>query len=554
VRLIGPTEVLLEVELAAARQPDQIAWTRVVTGFAGHRWHCWQKHVKDQVTGMTWEEFKDEVGEQNPDLERDNGVFKPDKTYVLLQNVIEQQPDVFWTHRLTGFTGNRWQVWERFVRGKVLGITWNEFVNQAAERNPALEQDGWVFRRDKQYLLPQNTDRPRLTAMANTDVNGRFKFADVSTPGEYELLVEASDFRNFRKRLELNADEDIGVTLEAVVPIPMPVMPPDIIQARGGEFRLNGQPIRFIGVNIRGLAHYGDPDILGGHTHEGERDHQLDAARKMGARVVRVFLANRLRSPAEVANRLGLTLQKLAARDMYLIVAFTDVYSNTPFRVQGDDGFYTMHGRLNRNFFAGGYKQHYLPFVKDIVSRFKGHKHIFAWELGNELKVQEGANFFPDLFIEFARHVAQEIRKLDPVHLISTGIINTGNLAMGPEQAERLYRDPNLGFLTVHVYPDKEDDEVRRAPKEITFARRVGKPLIIEEIGFERPDRAKKTRAAMNRWFREMGAKGFMQWGFMATDHDNADGDREVGMDHVIHKDYGALEKVYQSQANNLEF
>lgn len=63
---------------------------------------------------------------------------------------------VSWTRPLTGFTGNRWQVWQQYVAGQVGGITWEQFKEDVLIYNPHLEADGYVFQAGKQYLLPQN--------------------------------------------------------------------------------------------------------------------------------------------------------------------------------------------------------------------------------------------------------------------------------------------------------------------------------------------------------------------------------------------------------------
>ena len=129
-----------------------------------------------------------------------------------------------------------------------------------------------------------------------------------------------------------------------------------------------------------------------------------------------------------------------------------------------------------------------------------------------------------------------------------------------PAQAElpvrkQLYSDPNLGFLTVHVYPDDVNSpEIPRADREMDLARAVGKPLIIEEIGFMRADRAAKIRAAMDKWFQQ-GAKGLMQWGFVALGHNNGDGDERHGMDNFSTghpKDFKALAQVFTERAQAL--
>ena len=36
-----------------------ISWSRSLTGFSGNRWQAWQQYVEGQVSGITWEQFKD---------------------------------------------------------------------------------------------------------------------------------------------------------------------------------------------------------------------------------------------------------------------------------------------------------------------------------------------------------------------------------------------------------------------------------------------------------------------------------------------------------------
>jgi hypothetical protein len=63
-----------------------VNWTRTVTGFSGNRWEAWQLYVENQVGGITWDQFKDDVLIYNPDLEADGYVFQAGKQYLLPQN------------------------------------------------------------------------------------------------------------------------------------------------------------------------------------------------------------------------------------------------------------------------------------------------------------------------------------------------------------------------------------------------------------------------------------------------------------------------------------
>jgi hypothetical protein len=155
VRLTGSKAALGHVAGAVVGgAPGKVSWTRPLTGLSSHRWNAWQQHVRDQVAGITWEEFKDQVLVHNPHLAVDGNIFQPQKQY----RFPEQAPSalVEWTRELTGFTGHRWAAWTQFVQGKVAGITWEEFRDEALARNPELAADGNVFQAQKRYKLPQN--------------------------------------------------------------------------------------------------------------------------------------------------------------------------------------------------------------------------------------------------------------------------------------------------------------------------------------------------------------------------------------------------------------
>ena len=64
--------------------------------------------------------------------------------------------DPTWTLQMTGFYGSRWDVWERFLVGRVSGIRWETFKEAVLVYNPQLEGDSYVFYPEKRYLLPMN--------------------------------------------------------------------------------------------------------------------------------------------------------------------------------------------------------------------------------------------------------------------------------------------------------------------------------------------------------------------------------------------------------------
>ena len=242
--------------------------------------------------------------------------------------------------------------------------------------------------------------------------------------------------------------------------------------------------------------------------------------------------------------------------EMYLVVALTNLYGDVGFNVPGDSGFgpqnkgaYTLragdHDLLDLDWFREGYKQHYLPFVQDILTTFKNEPTIMAWNIGNELKAEAAG----DLLVGFMHTVASKMRGWDPNHLITTGMISTRHAWLATSQfadwRPRLYDVPWLDFITNHAYhgdddpntsPEQENEAASREDDH-DLAVRFGKPCLIEEAGFKASgNRVDLYRREMDALLGGDGtrAAGYMPWGFMAGG-DNGDGDNALGVDQHEH-------------------
>lgn len=576
VRLVSPLDPLGSDPRAAVLNPGAVTWTRRISGYQGNAWNAWQKFVARETAGITWPEFRADAAQYNPSLAESDGVFLAENAYVIPENkplahARNPLPDVVWDRQLSGFDGTLWDCWRQFVQQKVIGLNWEQFQADFVARNPYVSETRGKLGADRQYQLPRSADHDRYYRLEYTDGRGRFGFEGL-LPGEYDAEVMADGYQAFRQRIMLDADADIVVELHPIT-IVVERGAEDFVDVKGTEFVLNGHPLRFIGVNLRGLVHYGDQAMLR-FSEPNDRLEQLQKASDMGARVVRVFLPS---DRAEVTTEVTITrLKELfqIMRDnrldhMRLIIALTNFYDDTPFAVQGDKPrYYTLIPRephlknrfklLNEEWFAGGYRDNYLPFVTRIVSEFSREPLIMAWEPGNELKVDDK----PDLLTDFMLVVAQHIRDLDGNHLITTGLTSTRTAHFqNDEQRRRLYGSEFIHFITNHAYNGTNEEDDSRLVHE------VNKPFIVEEAGFDMPVKAiidgdvqplpcvenmsRKACVAedMQKWF-ERGARGYLQWAFMAG-NDNNDGDEWSGMDHVLHgeTDWNELLRAYVDRA-----
>ena len=320
------------------------------------------------------------------------------------------------------------------------------------------------------------------------------------------------------------------------------------VRAVGNRFEIDGHEFKFVGFNIRGLAHYGFNDFLPLSTVV-QRTEVLAEAQAVGSKVIRIFLPFFTVRDAELVARLRIVLDNAVTYQQRVIVCLTDHFESVKLQhwsVYQDLPDYRTYlyldkhrnKVLNPDFYARLYRGPFLDYVRTVVTAFKNHPAVFAWELTNE-----GSNY-PDHngFINFCNAMAAEIRAIDPHHMITAGIVSIPVIQFkneaGNDEPARFYE--NLDFLTIHDY-----DPISAVDRDL--AKRLNKPFIIEEAGRPR-QRANFFRENMAFWFAN-DASGYMGWGFMPSSFDNQDGDINVGIDRVLHGDYAEVTRLWQDWA-----
>ncbi|MBN1476683.1 discoidin domain-containing protein [Candidatus Sumerlaeota bacterium] len=342
------------------------------------------------------------------------------------------------------------------------------------------------------------------------------------------------------------------MTLGHVLAAPLPQ-----VTTRGNEFVIGDQAFRFVGVNLRGIAHYGEGDVLI-YTVPAHRTENLDGVVAMGGQVIRIFapipspnLGPGLTTTEELIERLTVLLDQCEARGIYAIVALTDFYHASGFRVPGDDVYYTG-GYLNSAFFSGGYLVNYLPWVQAAVTALQDHSAVFAWEIGNELTAYTGG--VPEDIYPFVADVADEIQAIDTDTMVAFGGLSVQHLGVVPRdggQTLAMFDDPNIDFVTVHIYNDDFSGDVTDT---FAVAYAVDKPIIVEETGLDSSifsNRPATLATELASWMDTWEARGVMQWGFQTQTYDIGDGDGIFGMDpNFFAFDWDGMNATYLARAN----
>lgn len=159
----------------------------------------------------------------------------------------------------------------------------------------------------------------------------------------------------------------------------------------------------------------------------------------------------------------------------------------------------------------------FLNHVRNIVTRtnsltgrpYAEEPAIMAWQIGNEPRAFSQESKEP--FAQWIAETAALIKQLDTHHLVSVGSEGKIGCEQDIQLYTRLHADPNIDYLTIHIWPQnwgwvnrrevataKQKDLMRRQLDIVyretenyirlhaALARDMRKPLVIEEFGYPR--------------------------------------------------------------------
>ena len=148
--------------------------------------------------------------------------------------------------------------------------------------------------------------------------------------------------------------------------------------------------------------------------------------------------------------------------------------------------------------------------TRNIVSRtnrytgqpYSSSPAIMSWQIANEPRAFADDDATKQAFAEWISSQAALIKSIDPNHMVSTGSEgrhgSEGDIALW----ERIHSDPAIDYAIIHLWPynwgwvnetnleENVDIACNNATEYIMphseLARRMGKPLVLEEFGYPR--------------------------------------------------------------------
>ena len=306
------------------------------------------------------------------------------------------------------------------------------------------------------------------------------------------------------------------------------------VRHEGMALTIGGKPYHFVGANLW----YGA--ILASEGQGGDRKRlcaELDSLHALGLDNLRVLVGSDglpgrdkvsptlQQAPGQyndtILAGLDFLLSEMAKRGMHAVLYLNNAWEwsggygyyleqtgqgKTPLpNVEGYEAYCDYVAQFAANDSAHQLFYDYVRFIVTRTNRYTGRAYvddptIMAWQIGNEPRPfgepQYGA------FAQWLSEASALIRSLDGNHLISVG--GEGIVGCEGDTAlfERISADPNIDYITVHIWPttwqwarkDSCQVDVDLACQKsreymdahIAVARRLGKPIVIEEFGYPR--------------------------------------------------------------------
>ena len=221
-------------------------------------------------------------------------------------------------------------------------------------------------------------------------------------------------------------------------------------------FKIIGNKITKNNVDftIKGINYYPKNsawDTFGTSFNTNTISKDFDIIKNAKLNTVRIFIQYDDFGKAEIKqekmDKLKKILDLAATKNLFVIVTLFDFYSD-----------YTLENWTLTHRHA-----------EKIVSTFKDHKAILAWDLKNEPNL-DFENRDKSNVLNWLEHMISVVKENDPNHLVTIGWSNS---------TEATHLEKQVDFVSYHFYNAIEDLE-----KEIkTLEKITKKPIVIEEFG-----------------------------------------------------------------------
>jgi mannan endo-1,4-beta-mannosidase len=314
------------------------------------------------------------------------------------------------------------------------------------------------------------------------------------------------------------------------------------ISSKGTNLYLNGEQFQFTGINAYSIGGFD------GNAGCGGQEKDLDAffTQLRPNSVVRMWafqggITTNVKTKKTDWTGLDRVITAASRNGIKLLLVLSDQSGTC------DDGHWK-----DIAWYSGGYTKpvndlgngltplSFLDYTKLIVDRYKDSPDIAMWELVNEPEAadcrnQKGSACYSKqicneanatkVLRSFFDTVGGEVKKIDKNHLISSGVIGTGQCGASYENYKYIHQSPGIDVASYHDYGSDNvpmpGDKWNGLQKRLDQMKDIAKPIIVGEVGILAMNgsrdcmnlntRRDKLKAKMDAQFKA-GISGFMPW------------------------------------------
>ncbi len=268
---------------------------------------------------------------------------------------------------------------------------------------------------------------------------------------------------------------------------------PGFVQRVGEHLQLDGQPYTFVGTNVSYLA--------GPFFPETYTEEIVSFLASKGVQVIRVWV-----EPWCDLERVARLVDLAGKYNVRLILTLQNFFGN-------EDGYW----------FKEKYKTRDLPHIRNTVPCFADRPEVLMWELMNEptCPAQDANQACWDALYNWAQVTSQEVKRLDPNHLVSVGTYHAGFDSSAMEAFRRIHALDTIDVISVHYEAGKI------AQRELDIAHDLGKPIYLGEVymlAYDKDchllsedilDRRAQVIARDIEQSRQLGIDGYLLWQYL---------------------------------------
>ena len=345
-----------------------------------------------------------------------------------------------------------------------------------------------------------------------------------------------------------------------------------LVEKQGSEGRyttlsIDGDDRPKLGVNIREFPHFGIPQWQWAREHG--RETYCKSVQDLNMKWVRFFTPHvTYGSLDDNLKRIEATLDVIRDHDLVAVVTLTDSLADVGMFPKEDGEWHekgTPMGHYHKDYFnTNAFRNHYHPYVKEVVSAFKDHAGVGIWQLMNEPAIYPPPASDTDVesFARWVDETSAMIYEMDKTHPIAIGMINASHIKPPAAEQNQFVLDfysqrKHIHVVTCHTYQgihngdphaawDLEDD----CMADIRAAAKTGRAMIWTEFGSSQAaNRCQSTERFLNRQFLQNHASAALQWGYMLEVDgisDSGVGDRHFGWSRAnFNKEFDELKALF---------